>query len=85
MAKELIDVEKSNRKNPKKKIKENIDPETGLNLSSPSSQSTIQMAGDGKGTSSAPKKKKKKINTKKGPGNNWLSRHSPKIYNNSRW
>ena len=67
MAKELIDVEKSNRKNPKKKIKENIDPETGLNLSSPSSQSTIQMAGDGKGTSSAPKKKKKKVTTVKGP------------------
>lgn len=59
MGKELIDVQKEENKRKKKEPKEVIDPQTGLNLSSPDSDSTIQKA--------KTKKKKKKVTTVTSP------------------
>lgn len=59
MGKELIDVQKEENKRKKKEPKEVIDPQTGLNLSSPDPDSTIQKA--------KTKKKKKKVTTVTSP------------------
>lgn len=59
MGKELIDVQKAEKKRKKKEPKEVIDPQTGLNLSSPDPDSTIQKV--------KTKKKKKKVTTVTSP------------------
>jgi hypothetical protein len=59
MGKELMDVQKEENKRKKKEPKEVIDPQTGLNLSSPDPDSTIQKA--------KTKKKKKKVTTVTSP------------------
>jgi hypothetical protein len=59
MGKELMDVQKAEKKRKKKEPKEVIDPQTGLNLSSPDPDSTIQKV--------KTKKKKKKVTTVTSP------------------
>jgi len=59
MSKELIDVQKAEKKRKKKEPKEVIDPQTGINLSSPDPDSTIQKV--------KTKKNKKKVTTVTSP------------------